>query len=73
MSQTYAELYWKLDMKEGENVAYKMAKLRERKTRGFNQVKCIKDEADRLLVKNDKNRKDRENTSISYLTTRVRK
>jgi hypothetical protein len=73
MSQTYAELYWKLDMKEGENVAYKMAKLRERKTRDFNQVKCIKDEADRLLVKNDKNRKDRENTSISYLTTRVRK
>jgi hypothetical protein len=28
-----------------------MAKLRERKTRDFNQVKCIKDEADRLLMK----------------------
>jgi hypothetical protein len=30
-----------------------MAKLRERKTRDFNQIKCIKDEADRLLVKDD--------------------
>jgi hypothetical protein len=30
-----------------------MAKLRERKTRDFNQVKCIKDEADRLLVKDE--------------------
>jgi len=30
-----------------------MAKLRERKTKDFNQVKCIKDETDRLLVKDD--------------------
>ena len=45
------ELYRKLDTKEGENDVYKMAKLRERKTRDFHQVKCIKDEADRLLVK----------------------
>jgi hypothetical protein len=30
-----------------------MAKLWERKIRDFNQVKCIKDETDRLLVKND--------------------
>jgi uncharacterized protein YjhX (UPF0386 family) len=51
--QAYAELYRKLDMKEGENIIYKMAKLREKKTRDFNQVKCIKNEADRLLVKDD--------------------
>jgi hypothetical protein len=51
--QTYTELYRKLDMKEGENDIYKMAKLRERKTRDFHQVKCIKDEADRLLVKDE--------------------
>jgi hypothetical protein len=51
--QTYTELYRKLDTKESENDVYKMAKLRERKTRDFNQVKCIKDEADRLLVKDD--------------------
>jgi hypothetical protein len=30
-----------------------MAKFRERKTRDFHQVKCIKDEADRLLVKDE--------------------
>jgi hypothetical protein len=51
--QTYTELYRKLDTKEGENDVYKMAKLRERKTRDFHQVKCIKDEADRFLVKNE--------------------
>jgi hypothetical protein len=51
--QAYAELYRKLDTKEGENDVYKITKLWERKTRYFNQVKCIKDEADRLLVKDD--------------------
>jgi hypothetical protein len=47
-------LYWKLDTKDGENDVYKMTKLRERKTKDFHQVKCIKDEADRLLVKDEK-------------------
>jgi hypothetical protein len=51
--QAYTELYQKLDTKEGENDVYKMTKLRERKIRDFNQVKCIKDETDRLLVKHD--------------------
>jgi hypothetical protein len=51
--QTYTELYRKLDTKEGENDVYKMAKLRERKTRDFHQIKCIKDETDRLLVKDE--------------------
>jgi hypothetical protein len=49
----YTELYRKLDTKEGENEVYKIAKLRERKIRNFHQVKCIKDEADRLLVKDE--------------------
>ena len=31
-----------------------MARVRERKTRDFNQVKCIKDERKHLLVKEDK-------------------
>jgi hypothetical protein len=52
--RAYTELYRKLDTKEGENDVYKMTKLRERKTRDFNEVKCIKDEADRLLVKDKK-------------------
>jgi hypothetical protein len=51
--QTYMELYRKLNTKEGENDVYKMTKLRERKARDLNQVKCIKDEADRLLVKDE--------------------
>jgi hypothetical protein len=40
-------------MKEDENDIYNMAKLRERKTKDFNQVKCIKDKVDRFLVKDD--------------------
>jgi hypothetical protein len=51
--QAYAELYRKLDMKEDKNDMDKIAKFWERKTRDFNQVKCVKDEADRLLVKDD--------------------
>jgi hypothetical protein len=50
----YTELYRKLDTKESENNVYKMTKLRERKIKDFNQVKYIKDEADRLLVKDEK-------------------
>jgi dipeptidase len=51
--QTYTELYRKLDTKKNENNVYKKAKLRERRIRDFNQVKCIKDEADILLVKDE--------------------
>lgn len=51
--QAYADLYQKLNTKEGEKDVYKIAKLREKKTRDFNQVRCIKDENGRLLVKDD--------------------
>jgi hypothetical protein len=36
-------------MKEGENDVYRMAKIRDKKIRDFNQIKCIKDESDRKL------------------------
>jgi hypothetical protein len=49
--RAYEGLYQRLDTKEGERHIYKMAKIRERKTRDVDQVKCIKDEADQLLVK----------------------
>ena len=39
--------------KEGEKDIYRMARARDRKTRDFNQVKCIKDEMKQLLVKED--------------------
>ena len=51
--QTYEDLYQKLSTKESEKNVYKMESLRERKTRDFTQVKCIKDETNRLLVKDD--------------------
>jgi hypothetical protein len=34
--QAYTELYRKIDTEESENDVYKMAKLRESKTRDFN-------------------------------------
>jgi hypothetical protein len=49
----YDGLYQRLGMKEGENDIYTMAKSRERKTRDIIQVKCIKDETERLLTKDE--------------------
>jgi hypothetical protein len=40
-------------MKEGERDIYRMAKIQERKTRDVEQVKCIMDGADQLLVKDE--------------------
>ena len=48
--KVYDELYDKLGTKEGEKDAYKLAKFRERKTRDFNHIKCIKNEDTRVLV-----------------------
>ena len=36
-----------------EKDIYRMARARDRKTRDFNQVKCIKDDREQLLVKVD--------------------
>ncbi|GJN28926.1 hypothetical protein PR202_gb17100 [Eleusine coracana subsp. coracana] len=51
--QTYDNLYQRLGTKEGEKDIYRMARIRERKTRDINQIKCIKDGIDRLLVRDD--------------------
>ena len=40
-------------MKKGEKDIYRIARARDRKTRNFNLVKCIKDEREQLLVKED--------------------
>ena len=42
--KAYEDLYQHLSTKKGENNIYRMAGVHERKTRDFNQVKCIKDE-----------------------------
>ena len=51
--RAYEDLYQRLDTKESEREIYKMAKIRERKTRDIGQVKCIKDGAGQLLVKDE--------------------
>jgi hypothetical protein len=51
--RAYEDLYQWLDTKEGKRDIYKMVKIRERKTRDVDQVKCIKDRADQLLVKDE--------------------
>src|SRR6185312_9852463 len=52
--KAYDDLFERLGTKEGENDIYRMARIRERKTRDINQIKCIKDGINRLLVKDDK-------------------
>jgi hypothetical protein len=49
--RAYDDIYRILSTKEGEKDVNKMAKIRERKMRDLNQVKCIKDEMYQLLVK----------------------
>ncbi|GJN17503.1 hypothetical protein PR202_gb04576 [Eleusine coracana subsp. coracana] len=58
--QAYDNLYQRLGTKEGEKDIYRMARIRERKTRDINQIKCIKDGVDRLLTLCEKNSGDRE-------------
>jgi hypothetical protein len=53
MLQMYDGLYQRLCTKEGEKNIYRMVKSRERKTNDIIQVKCIKDETDRLLTKDE--------------------
>ena len=42
-----------LGMKEGEKDIYRMARIHEWKTRDINQIKCIKDGTDQLLLKDE--------------------
>ena len=51
--QAFDDLYQQLSTREGEKDIYRMARIRERKTRDINQIKCIKDGTDRLLVKDE--------------------
>ena len=51
--KAYDDLYQQLGTKEGEKDIYRMARIRKRKTMDINQIKCIKDGTDRLLVKDE--------------------
>ena len=52
-SKASDDLYQRLGMKEGEKDIYRMARICEQKIRDTNQIKCIKDGTDWLLVKDD--------------------
>jgi hypothetical protein len=56
--QAYDDLYQRLGTKEGEKDIFRLARIRERKTRDINHIKCIKDGTDQLLVR-DEEIKDR--------------
>ncbi|KAL6561231.1 hypothetical protein OROMI_016832 [Orobanche minor] len=57
-SKVNKELYARLDTKEWENDIYKLARMRERKTRDIGKVKCVKDTDQKVLVQ-DKEIKER--------------
>nr|GEV28415.1 hypothetical protein [Tanacetum cinerariifolium] len=51
--KAYEDLYKKLDSKEGVNDVYKIAKSRERRIRDIGNVKYIKDEGGRTIVREE--------------------
>jgi hypothetical protein len=70
--QVYDDLYQWLGTKEGEKDIFRLARIRERKTRDINQIKCIKDGTDQLLVRDERPRTDGRNTLIGCLMGRMR-
>ena len=56
-NKVYNELYKRLEIKDGEREIYRFAKLRERKGKNLNGVKCIKSGINNILVKNENIRK----------------
>ncbi|KAJ9162547.1 hypothetical protein P3X46_022311 [Hevea brasiliensis] len=57
-AQASKKLYEKLGTKEGEKDIYRLARKREKKYQDLNQVRCIKDKEEKVLVK-DENIKER--------------
>ena len=57
-AKVYQDLYDRLDSKDGENDIYRIARMREKKTRDLGTIICIKDHNHKVLVK-DTNIKER--------------
>ena len=49
-AKVYKEVYEKLDTKEVEKDIYRIARIRERKTRDLCTVRCVKDEDQKALI-----------------------
>ncbi|WP_272658120.1 hypothetical protein [Providencia sp. PROV105] len=61
-SLAFSDLYNRLDTKEGERCLYKLAKQRDRRSKDIVQVRCIKDENNKVLFLE----KDIENRWMRY-------
>lgn len=66
------ELYHKLDTKEEEKDIYRIARVREKKIREFNHVKCIKGKDDQVLISDDQI-KERWRSHFSKLRSETRR
>ena len=53
----YKEVYKKLDTKEVEKDIYRIARIRDRKTRDLCTVRCVKDDDQKVLVRGEKNQR----------------
>ena len=49
----YKKVYEKLDTKEIEKDIYRLARIRERKTKNLGTVRCVKDEDQKVLVRDE--------------------
>ena len=52
-AKVYKEIYEKLDTKEVEKDKYRIAQIRERKTRNLCTVRCVKVEGQKVLVQEE--------------------
>ena len=50
-TKVYQDIYARLDSKEGEKDIYRIARMREKKTRDLGIIRCIKDHNHKVLVK----------------------
>ena len=59
-AKVYKKLYKMLDTKEVEKDIYRIARIRERKTRYLCTVRCVKDEDQKVLIRDEKNQRKME-------------
>ena len=56
-AKVYKEVYEKLDIKEVEKDIYRIARIRERKARDLCTVRCVKEEDQTVLVRDEEIKK----------------